>query len=60
MHCDGDLDRALSAALEDYALITMAADGSVRRWSEGAETIFGYTASEMTGRPVALLFTSLI
>src|SRR5215831_15993972 len=57
MDYGGDLDGALSGALHDYALIIMAADGSVQRWSEGAETIFGYTASEMAGRPIAMLFT---
>jgi len=57
MHDGGDFDRALRAALQDYALIIMAADGTVQGWSEGAETIFGYTASEMAGRPIALLFT---
>jgi PAS domain S-box-containing protein len=57
MHYGGDLDGALSGALQDYALIIMAADGTVQGWSEGAETIFGYTASEMVGCPLALLFT---
>jgi PAS domain S-box-containing protein len=57
MHYGADLDGALSAALQDYALIIMAANGSVQGWSEGAETVFGYTASEMAGRPLALLFT---
>src|SRR5215831_10898269 len=57
MDYGGDLDGALSGALHDYALIIMAADGTVQGWSEGAETIFGYTASEMAGRPLAMLFT---
>src|SRR5262245_37007134 len=43
--------------MQDYAMIIMAADGTVQSWSEGAETIFGYTASEMAGRPITLLFT---
>src|SRR5215472_15162264 len=43
--------------MQDYAMIIMTADGTVQHWSEGAETVFGYTASEMAGRPLALLFT---
>jgi PAS domain S-box-containing protein len=57
VHYGDDLDRALCAALQDYAVIIMAADGTVQSWSGGAETIFGYTASEMVGRPLAVLFT---
>jgi PAS domain S-box-containing protein len=39
-------------------VIIMAADGTVRRWSDGAETIFKYTASEMIGHPLKMLFTA--
>jgi len=52
---DASLGRAVRAAMQDYAIIIMAADGTVQSWSEGAETIFGYSASEMEGRPLALL-----
>ena len=54
---DAKLSRAVRAAMQDYAMIIMAADGTVQSWSEGAETIFGYTASEIAGRPVSVLFT---
>lgn len=54
---DKRLDPAVCAALLDYALIVMAADGTVRSWSDGAEVIFGYTASEIAGCPLAMLFT---
>jgi PAS domain S-box-containing protein len=54
---DEKLEHAVCAALQDYAVIIMAADGTVQGWSEGAEIIFGYTASEMVGRPLAVLFT---
>jgi two-component system CheB/CheR fusion protein len=54
---DERLDPAVCAALQDYALIIMAADGTVQSWSEGAEIIFGYTASEIVGCPLAMLFT---
>src|SRR5215469_8386649 len=54
---DAKLGQAVCSAMQDYAMIIMAADGTVQSWSEGAEIIFGYTASEMAGRPLALLFT---
>jgi PAS domain S-box-containing protein len=54
---DERLDPAVCAALQDYALIIMAADGTVQSWSDGAEIIFGYTASEIVGCPLAMLFT---
>jgi len=54
---DTRLDPALCAALQDYAVIITAADGTVQSWSEGAEIIFGYTASEIAGCPLAMLFT---
>ena len=54
---DASLDPAVCAALLDYAVIVMSPDGIVRSWSEGAETIFRYTASEIVGRPLATVFT---
>jgi PAS domain S-box-containing protein len=54
---DERLGPAVDAALQDYAVIIMAPDGTVQSWSEGAETIFGYTASEVAGRPLTVLFT---
>jgi PAS domain S-box-containing protein len=54
---DDGLNPAVGIALQDYAVVIMAADGTVNGWSKGAETIFGYTASEVAGCPVAMLFT---
>jgi PAS domain S-box-containing protein len=39
----------------DDALISTSLDGTVLTWNAGAERIFGYTAAEMTGGPVARL-----
>ena len=33
-------------------------DGVVTSWNAGAEALFGYTAEEMTGRPVSVLIPS--
>ena len=39
----------------DDAIIGKSLDGIVTSWNRGAERIFGYTAEEMVGRPLARL-----
>ena len=41
----------------DHALILLDPAGTVVGWLAGAEFVFGYTAAEMVGRPVATIFT---
>jgi PAS domain S-box-containing protein len=41
------------------AIITTDLEGIVRSWNHGAERIFGYTAAEIIGRPIYLLFPDL-
>jgi len=38
------------------AIASITLDGIVTSWNSGAEAIYGYTAEEMTGRHVAVLF----
>jgi PAS domain S-box-containing protein len=47
----------LSSLIEsaDDAIISKTLDGVVTSWNGGAERIFGYTAEEMIGKPVAIL-----
>ncbi|MCV2352783.1 EAL domain-containing protein [Paucibacter sp. B2R-40] len=40
----------------DDAIISKTLDGVVTSWNAGAQTIFGYTAEEMIGQPMLLLF----
>src|SRR5712675_1064038 len=51
--------RAYLAAIvesSDDAIVGKTLEGIVTSWNRGAQTIFGYGAEEMVGRPIALLF----
>ncbi len=45
---------AIVAGSED-AIFSKALDGTVQSWNAGAERLYGYTAAEMVGTPVARL-----
>ena len=49
--------RELAAIVDGTAdaVIGWALDGSITTWNRGAERIYGYTAAEMIGRPLATL-----
>ena len=38
------------------AIVSKDLDGIIRTWNSGAERLFGYTAAEVIGRPVTMLF----
>jgi two-component system, cell cycle sensor histidine kinase and response regulator CckA len=53
--------RSLLAAIVESAadaIASMTLDGIITSWNHGAEVIFGYTAEEMTGRHVSVLYPS--
>ncbi|WP_420384419.1 PAS domain S-box protein [Novosphingobium sp.] len=41
----------------DSAIISTDEHGAITSWSRGAQTIMGWTEAEMTGRPLATIFT---
>src|SRR5262249_50750655 len=46
------------ASIVEYstdAIIGQSLDGTVTSWNHGAEEMFGYTAAEVTGKPITLL-----
>ena len=49
--------RAVMESATDFAIISMARDGTITDWNAGAELVFGWTAEEAVGRPASLIFT---
>lgn len=52
-----DAERWLAAIVEssDDAIIGKTLDGTITSWNPGAQRIFGYSAEEVVGKPVAIL-----
>lgn len=50
-------DLVLESAV-DYAIVTLDLQGNVTSWSNGAESIFGWTENEVLGKPIDLIFTA--
>ncbi len=43
--------------MHDYAVILLDTDSRIVAWLSAAERIFGYSADEMLGKPISILFT---
>src|SRR5437763_1848710 len=52
-----ELQAHLAAIVEssDDGIVSKDLTGVVRSWNAGAQRVFGYTAAEMIGKPIALL-----
>jgi diguanylate cyclase (GGDEF)-like protein/PAS domain S-box-containing protein len=50
-------EQLLAAILElnEDAVLAITLDGTIERWSQGAETLYGYSAAEMVGEPLRRL-----
>jgi diguanylate cyclase (GGDEF)-like protein/PAS domain S-box-containing protein len=50
-------EQLLAAILElnEDAVLAITLDGTIERWSQGAETLYGYSAEEMVGEPLRRL-----
>ncbi len=48
--------RLAAVTTNDYAIIVQDMDGLIVTWNGGARRIFGYTESEVRGKPIDLIF----
>jgi PAS domain S-box-containing protein len=48
--------RLIVEGARDYAILTVGPEGRIQSWSPGAEAVFGWTAGEAVGQPVAITF----
>ncbi|MFZ5779195.1 MAG: response regulator [Pseudomonadota bacterium] len=53
-----ELYRVIVESADDYAIVALAVDGSIRTWSSGAQKVLGWTEREMLGQPIDRLFTA--
>jgi PAS domain S-box-containing protein len=56
-----EADRAHLAAIVEYsadAILSKTVDGIVTSWNKGAERLYGYTATEIIGQSVSVLYPS--
>src|SRR5215467_12457418 len=51
-----DLEATL-AAITNFEIIRLDAQGLIASWSAGGEALKGYTAAEVLGRPVSIFYT---
>ena len=48
--------RLLIESVKEYAIFSIAPDGTIKTWNAGAEKIFGYTQAESIGRNFDILY----
>jgi diguanylate cyclase (GGDEF)-like protein/PAS domain S-box-containing protein len=50
--------RLLIESVHEYAIFSVALEGTITTWNVGAEATFGYLEHEIVGRPLSALFTA--
>ncbi|HEX2833921.1 MAG TPA: CheR family methyltransferase [Thermoanaerobaculia bacterium] len=53
-----DRNRIIVESARDYVIITTDTEGLITSWSPGAETAFGWTASDVIGQSLAITFSA--
>jgi PAS domain S-box-containing protein len=53
-----DLLRLLIESVKDYAILLLDPNGVILTWSSGAETLNGWRADEIVGRPISIFYTA--
>lgn len=49
--------KLMTESARDFGILTLDSEGVITNWNIGAETLFGYTATEATGKSFSLIFT---
>ncbi len=49
--------RLIFENVRDFAIFSTDAEGHIAQWNPGAEHFFGYTPSEVLGRPMEIIYT---
>lgn len=52
-----DIYRLLIDSVQEYAILLLDTDGTIRNWNKGAELIKGYSAEEAVGQNFEIFFT---
>lgn len=51
-------DISIFDAVEDYSIVILDKGGIIKKWNNGAEKIFGYSAAEVVGNNFRILYSS--
>ena len=58
MHLGEERLKLLADSMPDFAILTLDGEARFSSWSGGAERLFGYTETEILGRPLDAIYTA--